>query len=90
MFRYSRNAIKLANNSKKFNGSLSLSSTRALSISLVNSSNSNNSNNSNSSYGSISLLASVFIGAVVAVTTHKVILINTNANTSLFLHYYIQ
>ena len=74
MFRYSRNAIKLANNSKKFNGSISLSSTRALSISLVNSSNSNNSN-SNNSYGSISLLASALIGAVVAVTTHKVILI---------------
>ena len=71
MFRYGRGAIKLVNN-KKFNTSISLSTTRALSLSSVHSNNSNNGNSSGN-YGSISLLASMLVGAVITIATHKVL-----------------
>ena len=68
MFRYGRSAARLVN-IKKIN---SLSSTRTLSLSLLQSNNSNNNGKSRGNYGSISLLASMLVGAVITVSTHKV------------------
>ena len=71
MFRIGRSAVKLVN-IKKFNGNISSSTTRALSLSVVQSNNNNGTNSGN--YGSISLLASMLVGAVITIATHKVLL----------------
>lgn len=85
MFRYSRNAIKLVNN-KRFNRSIS---SRALSLSVSSSNNSNNNGTSSSSnYGGMSLLASVLVGAVITLSTHKVTPTNISKHYYYYYYYY--